>query len=150
MITNGIVDTYILGLTSASLFNTKMYDAAMELGDEIRKHQDDDGKIVDCVTSITLSEGISLNIETTSIAIIAWMNDYDRYSDNIEKAVQWIIQQVENGRYGSTQATILALKAHNTYLASFNSTITDGELVLLVDNEELASVPLSKNSTNQV
>jgi hypothetical protein len=38
MITDGDVDTYILGLTSASLFNAKMYDAAMELGDEITKH----------------------------------------------------------------------------------------------------------------
>jgi len=44
--------------------------------------------------SITLSEGFNLDLETTALAVIAWMNDQERYADEIEKAMRWIISQI--------------------------------------------------------
>jgi hypothetical protein len=42
-------------------------------------------------------------IETTGIAVIAWLNDQNRYSQQIVKAVDWLVSTVKSGgRYGST------------------------------------------------
>jgi len=58
-----------------------------------------------------MSAGENLEIETTAIATIAWLNDEDRYSDNIENAMNFLVSFSQLGAYGSTQATILTLKA---------------------------------------
>jgi len=43
------------------------------------------------LTSITSSLGLNLDIETTAIATIAWLNDPVRYSLNIESAIGWLV-----------------------------------------------------------
>lgn len=44
-----------------------------------------------------MSEGTNLNIETTALACIAWLSDEDRYSDNIENAIDYIVSLVQLG-----------------------------------------------------
>ena len=47
--------------------------------------------------------GTNLDIETTSIAVIAWLNNQTKFSKNIERAVGWLVESVKNGgSYGST------------------------------------------------
>jgi len=44
-----------------------------------------------------MSEGLNLKLETTAMAIITWMNDEDKYSDNIKKAIDFIVSKVKRG-----------------------------------------------------
>jgi alpha-2-macroglobulin-like protein len=61
-------------------------------------------------TSITQSSGDSLLIETTSIAVLVWLHDDSLFVRNTEAAIQWLTTRCKEGRFGSTQATVLALK----------------------------------------
>ena len=67
-------------------------------------------------TTITQSKGINKDIETTAIAVLAWLNDPIRYTKNIEAAIFWMSSYLQGGTFGSTQATILSLKALTRYI----------------------------------
>jgi hypothetical protein len=70
-------------------------------------------------------------IETTGIAVIAWLNDQTRYATQIISAIDWLVSTVKSGgRYGSTQATILALKAITSYMQNFANLNGNGDFVL--------------------
>jgi len=72
--------------------------------------QQKDGSVLNSVSTITRSGGKSLLIETTAISIIAWLND-DSFMLNVDSAMKWLLQQCQSGSFGSTQGTILSLKA---------------------------------------
>jgi len=72
---NGDMDTYYLALVSASLYNLGRIEDARKYADEVAAHQNDKGKVDDALTSITSSMGVNLELETTAIATIAWLND---------------------------------------------------------------------------
>jgi len=91
MILSGKVDTYILSLLAASLYNLNRIPEAQKYADEVVKYQLPTGNVTNSLTSITSSEGWNLEIETTAIAAIAWLNEQSRYSANIQKAIDWIV-----------------------------------------------------------
>ena len=64
-------------------------------------------------SSITNSRGNNLIVETTSLAALAWMDiDASGYGQQVDLAIGYIMKQAKDGgRFGSTQATILSLKA---------------------------------------
>lgn len=74
-IKDGTADPYFLGLLSASLYNLKREVEARTYADEIKKHQLSTGNVTRSQTTITNSMGENLVIETTGIAVIAWMNE---------------------------------------------------------------------------
>jgi len=55
-------------------------------------------------TSITSSNGESLVIETTSIALINWLNqDSAIFSQEIDLGIEYILSKIKDGgRFGST------------------------------------------------
>jgi alpha-2-macroglobulin-like protein len=73
--------------------------------------QSKDGKNEGAVTSITSSRGSSLTVETTALSILAWLKGGEKWMAPERKALDWLHTQGKSGRYGNTQATILALKA---------------------------------------
>jgi hypothetical protein len=62
------------------------------------------------VPSITGSTGSNLVMETTSLAVLAFIRAPPRFAPQLEAAFEWLMSQCKNGRFGATQATILALK----------------------------------------
>ena len=89
------------------------------------------------MTTITTSDGSERIVETTAISIIAWLYDQERYSDNIESAVNWLVSQIkEGGAFGTTQGTILSLKALTQYMKNLKSINGDGTFVLRINGQE--------------
>ena len=65
--------------------------------------------------SITRSGGANLNIETTSLAILAVLES-EGYREQARKGIEWLeAHRGGFGQWGATQATVLALKAMTTY-----------------------------------
>lgn len=62
-------------------------------------------------TSITRSGGDSLLVETTALVALCWLNDVETYGAAARRAIDWIATRCVGGKFGSTQATVLALKA---------------------------------------
>src|SRR5439155_3552749 len=107
-------DAYFLGLVANALLNRGRTGDAKPILTELTKLQAKDGHLDGERTSIVGSGGRDLQIETTSLAIMAWLKAPVpvEYHPNLNPAIRWLGQQRGGyGGFGSTQATILALKA---------------------------------------
>ena len=73
--------------------------------------------------TVTFTQGDAADVETTALATIAFLNA-NRYPEITTKALTYIIQKKSaQGHWGSTQATILALKAMMLSLGSRTETV---------------------------
>lgn len=84
--------------------------------------------------TIVGSGGQALEIETTALATLAWLNDRE-YIDFTDKAIRWLASTCESGRFGSTQSTVLALRAIVAYDKAQAHPKAPGSLQLLVDGK---------------
>ncbi len=131
-------DSYVLGLIANALL--KIGDpAAAEIAAKIAKGQEADGCVRGAGTSITRSGGECLEIETTSLAVLAWLR-VPEMQGNVEKAATWLFERCKGGRFGSTQSTIMALRAILGYDAARAVPKAPGTAILVVDGEEIGRV----------
>ena len=98
-----------------------------------------DGSLSGAETSITRSAGDSLLIETSSLAIIAWLRCGDDFAGDVEKTMSWLFERCKAGRFGSTQSTILALKAITAYDVARAKPKAPGSVQLLIDGAPFGS-----------
>ena len=138
-------DSYFLGLAANVLIEAQDPGAAAVVA-KLSKKQEKDGAVRGAATSITRSGGLGLEIETTSLAILAWLRSPGSEA-NSEKAAQWLIEQCKGGRFGSTQSTIMALRAILGYDAAHARPKAPGTLILAVDGKEIGRMPFTPDST---
>jgi anti-sigma factor RsiW len=128
-------DPYFLSLVAISLINRSKLDAGTAILKTVAGAQKDDGHLDAAKTSITGSGGRDLQIETTALAILGWLkaNRPADFNVPVQKAIKWIGQQRGGyGGFGSTQSTILALKALIAYTNANKKTPEAGSLRLWV------------------
>ena len=128
-------------------------DVAVDLLKKVRTLQKKDGELVGSTTSITHSGGSQLAIETTSLAVLGWLrvNQPQEFSDSVNKAVKWIGQQRGGyGGYGSTQSTILALKALIAHTRASKHTATAGKVLLFVNEQPAGVKEFAAGTTEQI
>ncbi len=135
-------DPYFLSLVANSLINRARTDEAVTLLQTVAGAQKEDGHLDAEKTSITGSGGRDLQIETTALAVLGWLKaNPGAFNANLQKAVKWIGQQRGGyGGFGSTQSTILALKALIAYTNANKRTAEGGELRLFVGDKEAAKL----------
>jgi hypothetical protein len=131
-------DAYLLAL-SANVLLLAGDPAAEALLEKVVAKQDAEGAVRGAATSITRSGGDGLAIETTSLAILGWLR-VPRFAANAEKAAEWLFTMCKGGRFGSTQSTILALRAILGYDASRARPKAPGTVRLLVDGKVIAAL----------
>jgi hypothetical protein len=133
-------DPYFLALVALGLANRGRGGEAEGLLRRMAKKQKEDGRLEAAQTSITGSGGRDLAIETTALALLAWLRaNSPAFDGNIRAAVKWIGQQRGAfGGFGSTQSTILALKALIAHARANKRTPEAGELRLFVGETKVA------------
>ncbi len=100
----------------------------------LAKQQNKDGGVDGAQTSITRSGGQALSIETTALATLAWMNDKD-FAGNTQNGIRFLADSCKGGRFGSTQSTILALKAIVAGDQAAAHPKTAGSVALFIDDK---------------
>lgn len=137
-------DPYFLALVGISHLNVNKTKEAVELFKKLVGLQRDDGHLEGATTSITGSGGRDLMIETTALATLGWLkaNRPDEFALATDKAAKWLGQQRGGyGGFGSTQSTILALKALIAHTREHKKTPEPGSLQLFVnDNNNSAAI----------
>src|SRR5205807_1762468 len=126
-------DAYFLALVANSLFNRDQADAGVALLKRLVASQQSDGHLDGGETSITGSRGRDLQIETTALAVLAWLKGQrpEQFTAPAQRAAKWLSQQRGGqGGFGATQATILALKALGAYDKANKHPIEEGDIVL--------------------
>lgn len=143
-------DPYLVALAAASAANAKDAAASKRLLEKLTKLQQDDGHLVGTDGSITRSGGKSLEVETTALAALAWLNS-PAFRSQADRAVEWITANRQgSGSFGSTQATILALKALVTHAQAGSAKVTGGELILKRDGEQVATQTFTAGERNRI
>ncbi len=142
---NSSKDPYFLSLVANSLINRAKTADAARLLKKVSESQKADGHLDAELTSITASGGRDLQIETTSLALLGWLKaNPGEFNANIQKAIKWLGQQRGGfGGFGSTQSTILALKALILYTRANKKTPEAGELHLFAGDKQVAALPFA-------
>ncbi|MCO8122456.1 MG2 domain-containing protein [Stieleria sp. TO1_6] len=125
-------DPYLMSLSAITLINVGRGAAASKLLDRMVQQQQPDGSFIG-QTTVTQSGGISRTVETTSLAILAFQAAQAKQSQS-RRAAGWLVDHRQSGGFGSTQATVLALKA----LIAVHDTVVGGEggqVQVLVDEK---------------
>jgi len=129
-------DSYQVALAANILYLSGDIAGADLLAQKLINASNNDGAVQGAATSITGSGGDSLSIETTSLSILAWLRNDKQWSAQVEKSMKWLFERSKVGRFGSTQSTVLALKAINTYDAARAVPKKSGSVQLFINGEE--------------
>jgi len=115
------------------------------LATALEKFQKENGSVLDQETTITKSGGVAKEIETTGIAVLAWLND-KKYFDRVTKAIEYLVSQCKGGNFSSTQATVLALKAIVAYDAVRAAPLEEGSIVARLNGQDIEYIGIDTKS----
>ncbi len=136
----GTNDPYVMALAANILQNAGEAETAGAVLERLAKHQGDDGRVAGAATTFTRSGGIALELETTSLAVLAFVRA-PAHTARLEKAMEWLLSTCKGGGFGSTQSTILALRAIVAYDEAHSKPKAAGTLVLSIDGAVVDEVP---------
>ena len=142
---NASRDSYFVALSAAALLNAGRTADGERLLQTLTELQATDGSLTGA-TTVTQSGGLSLKMETTALATIAWLK-HPKFSDSASRAAKWIVTHREgHGGFGSTQATVLALKALVGFAKTTNVARRGGTIQVVRGEEVLAQATLPEGS----
>jgi alpha-2-macroglobulin-like protein len=143
-------NSYVIALAANALFLAGDKTGARHFMDELAKLQDKDGHVLGATTSVVGSGGDSLEIETTSLATLAWLRDR-AFSGNVELAIRYLAEACKAGRFGSTQSTVLALRAIVAYDKARAHPTAPGSVQLFIDNQSVGvAMPFDATTTGAI
>ncbi|MBL8955385.1 MAG: A-macroglobulin complement component [Myxococcaceae bacterium] len=131
-------NSYVWALSANALHLFGEKAAAAQLMEKLAAAQQKDGSVGQATQSIVGSGGEALTIEATSLAALAWMRE-QKFAGNVETAIRYLAEACKGGRYGSTQSTVLALRAIVTYDALRARPKAAGSVKVLVDGQQVGS-----------
>jgi hypothetical protein len=131
-------DPYLIALIVNALYNVQD-KRADELMRELVKTQKSDGSFMGLTASVVNSTGQALKLETGSLAALAMLK-----TKGYNKQLAAVIANIQAGKdfygYGSTQGTVLALKAIIGHTKQSKRTEEDGVFALSVNGKKVISV----------
>jgi hypothetical protein len=141
-------DAYHLALAAGAIVESGAATDAARVLERLADKQGLDGAVRGAATSITRSSGDNLVVETTSLAIVAWLRAGE--PGRAALAVRWLLDHGSGGRFGAAQATALALQA----LVAFESTRSRpkqaGVVQVLIDGAPCVTAPFSADASSAI
>ncbi len=144
-------DPYMLALMANALYNNSDAKRADELVNMLINLQQEAGSWTGKKHSITRSTGKALQIETTALVAMAIMKSAGPNVASLTSAIKSIVDSRSGyGGFGSTQSTILALKALTQYASFSRKTDEAGTVEVLVNGNVVASKNFEKGEKNNI
>jgi hypothetical protein len=139
-------DPYLLALATNTIISVEGNTASAKSAlDKLVGLQNDKGAWTGSDHSITRSGGQALDIESTSIAVMALLKAGEENSEAARNGIKWLNDNRDGfGGYGSTQSTILALKAMTQYTSATKVTRSGGTATLYVNGKQAGTVSFEK------
>ncbi|HYE17135.1 MAG TPA: MG2 domain-containing protein [Tepidisphaeraceae bacterium] len=131
-------NSYAVALAANVMSLAGDHDAAKAFMQKLAKLQDKTGQITGATTSVIGSGGEALAIETTALATLAFLRQPE-FAANVEHSMKWLAEACKAGRFGSTQSTILALRAIVTYDKARARPKVPGSVTVTVDGKQMGS-----------
>lgn len=129
-------DQYLMALAANVLLKTPGFqEEGKALAARLAAGQGPEGAWTRADHSITRSGGQNLVIETTALSIMALLLD-GGHPEQVRRGVEWLNKNRSGfGQWGTTQATVLSLKAMTRYAASTRKTSTAGSITVLINGQ---------------
>ncbi len=144
------LNTYVAALAANVMLLSGDKEGTAIMLDKLAGKQNDDGSLKDATVSVVGSTGEALAIETTALAVLAWLKN-PSFAANVEKGIRYLAEQCKAGHFGSTQSTILALKAIVAYDQSRATPKAAGKLQLVLDGNPLGdAVPFDEKTQGTI
>lgn len=145
-------DPYFLALVANALLNRDRQADGLALLKAVAGMQAPDGGVPGAKTSITMSGGHALVIETTALAVLGWLkaNRPDQFHANAASAMKYVLGRRLGGSFGSTQSTVLALKALVEYAKANRRPAESGEVRVTVGGKQIGAKAFTTESTGPV
>jgi alpha-2-macroglobulin-like protein len=143
-------NSYVLALGANVLSLAGERAAARALMERLAAKQGKAGPVEGATTSIVGSGGEALAIETTALAVLAWLRE-PAFAGSAERSMKFLAESCQDGRYGSTQSTVLALRAIVAYDRAHARPKAPGSLRVLVDGRPVgAAVSFDRNTQGTI
>ncbi len=144
-------DPYRLALMANAAFNYRRTNDGNKLIELLKsKVNNNSWDKLSIEPSFTRSYGKSLQVETASLFTMALLKSAGYDWNILEKTINFILSSRSYGSFGSTQATILALKALTTYSRESAQVNSDGEITILVNGNNAASRSFRKGDKGKI
>lgn len=144
-------DLYRMSLAALTHFNVDNLERAERL---VKSIQSSIYKIglskVSAESSLTYSYGKALNLETLSFAALAMVASQNRDEYLLVKIIKYLSSQRQQGGFGSTQSTIMVLKAMCAYAKTVGKAKEAGQVVLLVNNQLAKTYAYTKDIPQKI
>ncbi|RKH69018.1 MG2 domain-containing protein [Corallococcus llansteffanensis] len=141
-------NSYVVALAANAMALAGDTAEARALMGRLASLQGKDGVVGGATQSIVGSSGETLNIETTALATLAWMRD-PSHVGNVERAMKFLAESSDGGRYGATQSTVLALRAIIAYDKARASKLTPGLVRVYVEGRPVGEPVRFDGSTQE-
>jgi alpha-2-macroglobulin-like protein len=141
-------NTYVVAVAANVALLSGDGATAKTLLRKLAEKQNDKGMVGGGTQSIVGSTGRSLEIETTSLATLAWLKSGNDFVGPTEKAIKGLAEASTDGSYGATQSTVLALRAVLEYDRVRSASRKPGKVRLFVDGKPLGA-PVAYDGTTQ-
>jgi len=141
-------DTYQIALLANALGAMKDSRAA-GLSSQLVEKQDKNGSWMGSSHSVLHAHGEYFRTETTALAALALMKSGNN-GVAVSKALEFIMQRKNEYGYGSTQSTVLALRALVEYAKIGSQKPSDGQIVVQVDGKRVAERPFSTQDPKRI
>lgn len=145
---NASKNNYVKALAANAFHLSGDKHEAKRLMQLLSKMQKADGSVDAVTSSIVGSGGESLEVEGTALATLAWLREPE-FAGNVEKSIKYLSDSCKAGRYGSTQATVLALRAIVNYDKQRASAATPGKVRLYADGQPIGDWIAFDKSTQE-
>ena len=145
-------DVYFLSLVANSLLNRGDAESASKIIRKIVSKQRENGCFEGEKTSITGSGGNDLKVETTALALLAMLKaNHAEFHVPARKSAEWISKQRGGqGGFGSTQATIMALKSLIAFTKANKRDVQAGSLKVFAGDTEVVRQDFSKDHSQAI
>ncbi len=128
-------DAYRASLMAGACFNLKKNEKGEKLLDIVRAAlKKGDFEALNIEHSITRSYGKSLQVETASVYLLALLKSPNKKIRELAEVAGYIMNSRCNGGFGSTQATVLALKSLTEFAKYSKHTESSGTIKVYVNN----------------
>ena len=142
-------DPYLLALATLTLQHRDARIGAA-LAQRLAQQQGQDGSFSEAETSIVRSGGEALTVETTALATLALQRS-QAHQGSVLHAVRWLVEARQGGGgWGTTQATVLALKALAEVSASAPKRQDGGTVEVWVDGRSAGRLSYQADSQEAV
>lgn len=148
-------NAYILALAANALaaYDAKD-DSTIQVIQKLEKLRQDKNDWQACfyaakAPSLTYATGDSVNVETTALTVLAMLKT-GQFTNSVNKSLTYLIKAKQgNGAWGSTQSTILALKALIAGLGGAKQA-EDAPVSILVDGKEVGATKITQDNADML